>query len=135
MWARYGTSRPSACCTKANFAMSLDGVLHAHRRRAFGTVTAALLAIAVALSVVCCTREPQSSQHTVAEYRSNPDLRREQFARCANDPGTLGKTPDCTNAREAQRLEDMRSVRDLPPVRLLPPQSKPNSDRPNSDVK
>src|SRR6267154_2621325 len=111
--------------------MSLDGILHALIHRAFGTVTAALLAIAAALSVVCCTRQPEPARHTVAEYRSNPDLRREQFARCANDPGALGKTPDCTNAREAQRLEDMRSVRDLPPVQLPPPPSRPNSDRPN----
>lgn len=109
--------------------MSLDGIddndgLHTHMGRAFAALTATLLSIAAALSVVCCTRQPQTAQHTVAEYRSNPDLRREQFARCTNDPGTLGKTPDCVNAREAQRLEDMRSVRDLPPVGLPPPSKK-----------
>jgi hypothetical protein len=109
--------------------MSLDGIndnneLHTQMSRAFAALTATLLSIAAALSVVCCTREPQPAQHTVAEYQSNADLRREQFARCSNDPGTLGKTPDCVNAREAQRLEDMSSVRNLPPVGLPPPPSK-----------
>jgi hypothetical protein len=88
----------------------------------FGTAT--VVALISAFGTASCTREPLSAQHTVAEYRSNADLRREQFARCTNDPGTLGKTPDCVNAREAQRLEDMRSVRDLPPVWLPPPPSK-----------
>jgi hypothetical protein len=105
--------------------MSSNGIhddegLRTHMSRTFGTLTATLLSIAAALSIVCCTRQPEPAQHTVAEFRSNPDLRRAQFARCTNDPGTLGKTPDCVNAREAQRLEDMRPVRDLPPVGLPP---------------
>ena len=112
-----------------SFGINDDDGLHAHMHRAFGTVTAALLATAAALSLVCCTRQPEPAQHTVAEYRSNPDLRREQFARCVNDPGTLGKAADCINAREAQRLEDMGSVRDLPSVHLPPPASRPNSGR------
>jgi len=33
-------------------------------------------------------------------------------------PGTLGRTPDCINAREATRLEETRSVRALPPIEL-----------------
>jgi hypothetical protein len=87
-------------------------------------MVAVTLVTITAVSIFGCTREPPVAQHTVGEYQSNPDLRREQFARCANDPGTLGKTPDCVNAREAQGLEDMRSVRDLPPVGLPPPPSK-----------
>jgi hypothetical protein len=81
-------------------------------------------ATAVALGLACCARQPEQAQHTVAEYRANADLRREQFARCTNDPGTLGKTPDCVNAREAQRLEDIGSVRDAPPIQLPQPESK-----------
>ena len=109
--------------------MSSDGIndnegLHTHMSRTFGTLTATLLSIALTFSVVCCTRQPEPAKHTLAEYRSNADLRHEQFAHCTNDPGTLGKTPDCVNAREAQRLEDMRSVRDLPPVGLPPPPRK-----------
>ena|ERR1700732_44156 len=95
----------------------------ARLRSTFGMVAVTLVAMTSA-GIFGCTREPPVAQHTVAEYQSNPDLRREQFARCTNDPGTLGKTPDCVNAREAQRLEDMRSVRDLPPVGLPPPPSK-----------
>lgn len=81
-------------------------------------------ATVVALGLACCARQPEQAQHTVDEYRANADLRREQFARCTNDPGTLGKTPDCVNAREAQRFEDIGSVRDTPPIQLPRPGSK-----------
>ena len=84
-------------------------------------VSAAMLA---ALGLTCCARQPDVAQHTVAEYRANADLRREQFARCTNDPGTLGKTPDCVNARDAQRLEDIGSVRNTPPIELPRPGGK-----------
>lgn len=76
--------------------------------------------LASAMVIVGCDRQGGAAQHTVAEYQSDPNLRREQFARCATDPGTLAKTPDCINARQAQHLEDLRSVRDTPPVGLLP---------------
>ena len=82
---------------------------------------AGLLAIVTALALTGCTQEQQPAQHTVAEYRANADLRREEFARCTNDPGTLGKTPDCINAREAQRQADIGSVRDTPPLQLPRP--------------
>jgi hypothetical protein len=81
-------------------------------------------ATVVALGLTCCARQPEAAQHTVAEYRANADLRREQFARCTNDPGTLGKTPDCVNALEAERLVDIGSVRDTPPIELPRPGGK-----------
>ena len=102
----------------------IDDAFPVSSNRTFGTAVAIVVATIATVGIVCCTREQPTAQHTVAEYRSNPDLRRAQFARCTNDPGTLGKTPDCVNAREAQRLEDMSSVRDLPPVGLPPPPSK-----------
>jgi len=83
-----------------------------------------LSAVGVMLAGVClssCTQEPQSATHTVAEYRANADLRHEMFARCTNDPGTLGKTPDCVNAREAERQVDIGSVRDSSPLQLPSP--------------
>jgi hypothetical protein len=92
-----------------------------------GTMNRTLRASAatvVALGLTCCARQPEVAQHTVAEYRANGDLRREQFARCTNDPGTLGKTPDCINAREAERQEDIGSVRDTPPIGLPRPGGK-----------
>ena len=89
----------------------------------------AIFAAVATVGVASCTRQPEAARHTVDEYRANPDLRREQFARCANDPGTLGQTPDCVNARQATRLEETRSVRDLPPVQLPQPGS-PRPDNP-----
>jgi hypothetical protein len=89
----------------------------------FSAVALAASAI-VSLSLFSCARQPATAEHTVAEYRANADLRRAQFARCANDPGTLGATPDCINAREASRLEDMGSVRNVAPVRLPRPSVK-----------
>ncbi len=95
------------------------------RRRTCLGVMVGLLTVATALWLTGCAREPSQAQHTVAEYRANPDLRREVFARCTNDPGTLGKTPDCVNAGEAQRVEDISSVRDSPPIQLPRPENEP----------
>jgi hypothetical protein len=64
------------------------------------------------------TSAPAVARHTVAEYRADAQLRREVFTQCVNDPGTLGETPDCVNAREAERLEGRGSLRDLPPIGL-----------------
>lgn len=96
----------------------------APRSRNRGWSAATLLALAAAGGLAGCTREPPPAQHTVAEYRANPTLRHEQFGRCANDPGTLQGTPDCVNAREASRLEDISSVRETPPIQLPRPPSK-----------
>jgi len=85
---------------------------------------AVLSAMAIWGAMASCTREPESVHHTVAEYRADPDWRREEVALCANDPGTLGRTADCINAREADRLEGIGSVRGLPPVGLSSPASK-----------
>ncbi len=93
-------------------------------QRTLPGLLAGVLAVAAALGLTGCTREPAQAQHTVAEYRANADLRREEFARCANDPGTLGKTPDCVNARDAQRIDDIGSVRDTPPIGLPRPDGK-----------
>jgi len=36
-------------------------------------------------------------------------LRKEQVALCANDPGSIGKTPDCINAGTAEARAGMGS--------------------------
>jgi len=54
---------------------------------------------------------------TVVEV-ADATLRQEVFARCVNDPGGLGQTPDCVNAREAERMESHGSLRDQGPVGL-----------------
>jgi len=101
----------------------LDAELPAPRFRSPGLRAVALFAFGVTLTTTCCTRQTPTAEHTVAEYRANAALRREEFARCVNDPGSLGQTPDCINALEASRLEDIGSVRDAPPIHLpTPPQ-------------
>lgn len=76
------------------------------------------LTAVVLFSVVGCTREADVARHTVQEYRANKILRQEVFKRCVNDPGSLGPTPDCINAREAERLESFGSLRDSGPIGL-----------------
>lgn len=99
----------------------LDAELWAPWFRSLSLRALALCALGVILTTTCCTGQSPSAQHTVAEYRADAALRRAQFARCANDPGSLGEAPDCINAREASRLEDIGSVRDTPPIHLPTP--------------
>jgi hypothetical protein len=89
-----------------------------------------LTGIAIAsLSVLAlggCSPVPDGARHTVADYRANAALRRQSLEACSNDLGSLGKTPDCVNALEASRLEDGKSLRNLPPIRL-PDNGKPHA--------
>ncbi len=78
-----------------------------------------LLSVVVAAAASCAPRPP-AAEHTVSDYRADATLRCEVFARCRNDPGGLGQTPDCVNAREAERLESHGSLRDQAPVGLDP---------------
>lgn len=79
-----------------------------------------LIAATAILGAVACTQDPNVARHTVEDYRTNDELRKEVFAQCVNDPGALGKSADCINAREAERLESIGSLRDLPPLGLDP---------------
>jgi hypothetical protein len=76
------------------------------------------------LAMGACSPSPDVARHTVADYRGSAALRRQALEACSNDPGSLGKTPDCVNALEASRLEDDQSLRYLPPIRL-PDNGKP----------
>jgi hypothetical protein len=78
------------------------------------------LAVLGFFGVIGCTREGAVARHTVDEYRANRSLRKEMFEACIHDPGTLGSTPDCINARDAERLESMGSLRDSGPIGLEP---------------
>jgi hypothetical protein len=75
-----------------------------------------------ALSAAGCAPAPERASHTVEDYQQDAQLRREEFARCTSDPGSLKSSADCVNAREAERRVGVGSLRDLPPVRL--PDSK-----------
>jgi hypothetical protein len=110
--------------------MPIDEPLQGPSHRTFETLTTGLATTLVAVGLVCCAKQPEVARHKVAEYRANAELRREQFARCTADPGALGSTPDCVNVRQATLLEDTRSVREMPPVKLPPPPDRlPKSPR------
>lgn len=70
------------------------------------------------LAIAGCAREADTAHHTVEEYRADKPLRQEIFQKCINDPGTLMNTPDCINAREAERLESLGSLRESGPIGL-----------------
>lgn len=70
------------------------------------------------LSTVSCAPAPDRAAHTVEEYGQDAPLRQSEMQRCANDPGTLKDSPDCINAREAERRSGVGSLRTLPPLKL-----------------
>jgi hypothetical protein len=74
--------------------------------------------VVTVISAAGCAPVPDRAGHTVEEYRQDPGLRQQELARCANDPGTLGNSPDCVNAREAERAASVGSLRDLPSLKL-----------------
>lgn len=68
-----------------------------------------IIVIASAAAAVACTQAPAKARHTVEEYLADAGLRQEQVARCANDPGSIGTTPDCINALAAENRAGMGS--------------------------
>lgn len=82
------------------------------------------------ISSAGCAPSPDQHQ-TVEFYRANAEARQAKVAECANDPGALDKTPDCVNARQAAALEDVGSLRDLPPMGLSPDAAQKKNERPD----
>jgi hypothetical protein len=70
------------------------------------------------LSAGGCAPAPDRASHTVEEYKQDARLRREDFARCNADPGSLQNMADCVNVREAERSVGVGNLRDLPPLKL-----------------
>lgn len=86
-----------------------------------------IAATVLVLAVTGCS--PDQARYTVDEYRADATLRHSQMERCKNDPGSLAKTPDCINARQAAALEDRVRLREMPPVGLsAKPESSKESD-------
>jgi hypothetical protein len=82
------------------------------------------LIVGAAFVAAACSSPPEPPTHqTVEFYLTNKEARQAKLAECDNDPGALGKTPDCINAKQAAR-RDMKTLRDLPPLNL--PGAKPN---------
>jgi hypothetical protein len=74
--------------------------------------------VVTSCTVVACAPVPDQAGHDVAYYRQHADERHRQLTECANDPGAIGSHPDCVNAREAERMEDVGALRRLPPLDL-----------------
>lgn len=88
------------------------------------------LAIGAALAVAACSSPPEPPTHQKVDfYRANKEARQAKVAECANDPGALGKTPDCINAKQAAAIEDIGNLRDLPPMGLLEHEEKKSGAR------
>lgn len=77
------------------------------------------LGIVVIIGSAACAPSPEPPHQTVEYYRANREAREARVAECANDPGVLGKTPDCINAKQAAQIEGIGNLRDLPPMGLL----------------
>ena len=85
------------------------------------------VATVLVLAVTACS--PDRARYTVDEYRADSTLRHSQMELCKDDPGSLAKTPDCINARQAAALEDRVRLREMPPVGLsAKPASSKESD-------
>jgi len=86
------------------------------------------LGIVVMISaVVACAPAPDREHFTVEYYRAHLDERNAMIASCANDPGMRAAEPNCINARDAARIEDVGSLKRLPPLGLP---GKANRDHP-----
>ncbi|WP_018237799.1 EexN family lipoprotein [Ensifer sp. BR816] len=60
-------------------------------------------------ALAACSNEPERA-YTVDEFLANKSLLAEVIAKCRNNPGELGNTPNCQNAAAADfkaRLERM----------------------------
>ena len=57
---------------------------------------------------------------TVSYFQAHPKEREAIFKRCANDPGTLGKTAECVNAERAEEIAGIGSFRHLAPMQFPP---------------
>jgi len=75
-------------------------------------------AVVTLSAVTACAPAPDRAHFSVDYYRSHAQLRQQMLDRCANDPGETGQEADCVNAREAGRIEDIGSLRSLPPLGL-----------------
>jgi len=69
------------------------------------------------LALAACNRTPGGGGTlTVDYYRAHAAERAATLSTCANDPGHLRDSPNCVNAREAARVEDVGSLKSLPPM-------------------
>jgi hypothetical protein len=70
------------------------------------------------LALAACSRGPGGGTLTVDYYRAHAAERAATLGKCANDPGDVRDSPNCVNAREAERAESVGSLKSLPPMGL-----------------
>jgi hypothetical protein len=94
------------------------------------------MSLGLVVTLLCadgCTPAPDRTTHTALDYRSNPALRQAELKFCDEDPGSRAKVPDCVNAREAERIEGVGSLRALPPLELPTPHADSNAKPRSTD--
>lgn len=73
----------------------------------------------------------QEAPPTVDYFRAHREERVAQLRRCINDAARSKSDPACVNAREAERVDSVGTLRDLPPVGLAPvPPTSRDEERP-----
>ena len=103
--------------------------------------TAASCLTLSACVVMGCVRDGDVAVRTVEYYQAHTTERSEELRRCENNAGSTREQPNCINARTAERIESVGSLRDLPALGLPTtpsaqkpsrrPASSPSRDAPN----
>jgi len=76
---------------------------------------------ATALPLIAAGCAPSAAPaRTVSYFQAHPTEREAIFKRCADDPGTLGKTAECVNAQRAEEIAGIGSFRHLAPMQFPP---------------
>ena len=80
--------------------------------------TAILLSLLLIGVVAPVSAEPT---HTVSWYQQRPFDRTTTLQACRDNPGELGKTPNCVNAEKAEALGPLMSKHSVPFHKGTPP--------------
>jgi len=99
------------------------------RRQTIGSTAVGCFVLMGVLSG--CTQEAHAPAPTVEYYRAHAAEREAQLRACKSDPGALSETAHCVNAREAERIESVGSLRNLPSMGLSAPKAE---DPPSSSA-
>ena len=82
------------------------------------------------VSVVLVAGCVQETAPTVEYFRTHEDERKAQLHHCSDEAARAQADPFCINAREAERLESIGHLRDLPPVGLPPVRPGASAEKP-----
>jgi hypothetical protein len=85
-------------------------------------------ATVLALTAAGCSAASGPAR-TLSYFQAHPKERESLYKRCADDPGTLGKTAECVNVEQAEAIEGIGSFRDLPPMHFPPVPGAPVKKR------